>query len=239
MLYPEEEIEKKLSKARKKGIEKVIGVPLDSETSLSLLQISEKYKEIIPTAGIHPRNAMSSGEEEIKTVCKLLENPNIKAVAEIGVDKHFLDKRTVGEQLAVFRSIIDKGTEQNLPVVLHCPRAEPLLFDEIKGRELKNVVFHWYTGPNEILRKILDTEGYYISVTPAVAYSGKLQKVVNLSGLDKIIVESDGPAQYRNIGEGKPSKIPMVIEKISEIKDVEAETVARQSSRNAEKIFKI
>ncbi len=218
---------------------KVIGVPLDPETSAEVLNLSEKYEGLFPAAGIHPRNAVETDEGDLESIFKLFESSRVIAAGEIGVDKHFLNEDTLDDQLSVFRRIMDEAIMRGLPLILHCPRAEPLVFEEVERAGGEKAVFHWYTGPHEILRKILDTEGYFISVTPAVLYSGKLQRIVDLSGLDDILVESDGPVEYRDIGEGEPSHIPMVIEKISEIKDVDRSTVMEATSRNARKLFEV
>lgn len=124
-------------------------------------------------------------------------------------------------------------------LVLHCPRAEPFVFEEVDKAGVEKAVFHWYTGPHETLRKISKTEGYYISVTPAIAYSGELQKVVDLTELGDILVESDGPVKYRDLGKGEPSHIPMIIEKIGEIKNIDKSTVEKATTENAQKIFDI
>ncbi len=99
------------------------------------------------------------------------------------------------------------------------------------------MIFHWYTEPHEILRKINSTDSYYISVTPAIFYSGKLQKVVKITDLENIVVESDGPTKYRNVGEGNPSQIPKILNKISELKNVPVNVVEKTTVRNAAKIF--
>lgn len=232
-----DEIGERIEEARRKDVTGMVGVPLDYESSEDLLEISENHVEVFPSVGIHPQNAVGSTEEDIDGVIRLSKRPEVLAMAEIGVDHHFLSKDTTERQLEVFDKLLYEAIRADLPVILHCPRAEPLVFDRVRDAGAEKVVFHWYTGPHEILRKILDVDGYYISATPAVLYSGKLQRVVEIAGLDNILVESDGPVGYRDIGPGKPSLVPEVVNKIAEIKDLDEGTVRDRTVRNAERLF--
>lgn len=237
--YDENEMNKKISKAREEGINKIIGVPLDLKTSENLLRITRENKELYPSVGIHPHSAIKSSEEEVRKVCNLLEKEKVTAAGEIGIDLHFLNEDTTEQQLNVFRKILNKASNKNLPIILHCPRGEPLTYKEVNRTNAKNVIFHWYTGPHEILRKILDTAGYYVSITPAITYSGKLQKIVELSNIDSVLVESDGPTEYRSLGKGEPTHVLTVVKKIAEIKNIDEKTVERVTTNNAEEVFDI
>lgn len=237
--YDREKVQEEIRKAQDKGIKKFIGVPLDFHSNKRLLELSETFDPIYPTVGIHPKYAPKSSSEHVEKICTLLEKPQVVAAGEIGLDLHFLDETTKEQQLKVFRKILHKAVHLNLPIILHCPRGEPKTFEEVKKAEANKVVFHWYTGPHEILRKIISTENYYISVTPAIHYSGKLQKIVNITDLENIIVESDGPTNYRDIGKGNPYRVKKIIEKISSIKNVPVNKVEKITTENAKQIFKI
>lgn len=232
-------VEDVLGEAKEVDVDKIIGIPLDLESSRENIQLSEKYSEIKPAVGIHPHESLKTNEKNVGEVCELLENKEIVAAGEVGVDLHFLKQDTKAKQLKVFRKIMDKAINLDLPIILHCPRAEPLVYKEAKRAGAEKVIFHWYTGPHEILRKILSEQEYYISVTPAVIYSGKLQRIVEVSPLGKILLESDGPVEYRELGEGRPSHIPKVANKVAKVKNEDMETVLDTTTQNAENIFRI
>lgn len=237
--YEENKLEERISEAKETGVEESVGVPLGKDSCGDLIEISSEFESLYPSVGIHPHSALKSDEKSIAEVSEIMNRSEVVAVGEIGVDLHFLEKDTKEKQLRVFKKLLEEAIERNLPVILHCPRGEPLTFEEVKGAGVEKAVFHWYTGPHEILKKILDIDGYYISAPPAVIYSGKLQKVVELAGLDNILLESDGPTKFRDIGNGKPSHVRMVAEKISEIKSVDFETVEEITSRNAREFFRL
>lgn len=237
--HEENKLEERISEAKEMGVEEFVGVPLEADSCGDLIEISKEFENLYPSVGIHPHSALKSDEKSIAKVSETMNRPEVVAVGEIGVDLHFLEKDTKRKQLSVFKKLLKEAKERNLPVILHCPRGEPLTFEEVRGAGVGRAVFHWYTGPHETLRKILDIDGYYISVTPAVVYSGKLQRVVELAGLDNILLESDGPTKFRKVGNGKPSHVRRIAEKISGIKSVDFETVEEITSRNAREFFRL
>ncbi len=219
------------------GISGIVAVPLDLKSTKELLEISEDSDFLFPTAGIHPHNAVDSTRNDIDDILEILDRDDVIAAAEIGVDLHFLDKKSKDEQLEVFRRVMNGAVKRNLPIILHCPRGEPICFKEVEKAGADRVVFHWYTGPQEILEKIMRKENYYISITPAIFYSGKLQKIAKIADLSDILVESDGPTEYRNLGRGRPSQIPQVIEKIADIKEMKENKVEKITDSNAKEFF--
>lgn len=237
--YEDDRLEEKISEAKDRGVEEIIGVPLDVKSCEELLDISEWFESLHPAVGIHPSFALESTESDLEKISDSMGKSDVVATGEIGIDLHFLEEDTKEGQLRVFRKLLKSAVDQDLPVVLHCPKGEPVTYNEARKAGVEKAIFHWYTGPLDILRKILDTDGYYISVTPAVKYSGKLQKTVELADLDKMVMESDGPTEYRGVGEGEPSHVPSVAEKIAEIKNIDESHVEEITSRNARKIFQL
>jgi TatD DNase family protein len=104
---------------------------------------------------------------------------------------------------------------------------------------LKSVLFHWYSGPAELLRVIVD-RGYYVSEGPPIVYSSRIQEIVRSCPLPLILSETDGPVEYRGLPKGTrttPALIPSVVGKLAEIKGVRVEDAAEQILRNFGEFF--
>jgi len=56
-------------------------------------------------------------------------------------------------------------------------------------------VFHWHKAPSEVTRRIVDA-GYFVSVTPEVAYRERDRALVEQVPLGSLLVESDAPWKY-------------------------------------------
>src|SRR5919202_1275695 len=60
----------------------------------------------------------------------------------------------------------------------------------------KSVVFHWYDGNKANLRKINDL-GYYVSFGPYLLYSEDKKALLKECDLSLLLLETDGPVNYK------------------------------------------
>jgi len=105
----------------------------------------------------------------------------------------------------------------------------------VRQAEITHAVFHWYSGPMEILDKILDY-GYLISATPAAEYSEHHKAAIIRTPLDSLLLETDSPVVYQ--GErSEPSHVFKTLDAVSTIKGVSKEQVAKTTTNNAIKFF--
>jgi TatD DNase family protein len=102
---------------------------------------------------------------------------------------------------------------------------------------IEKAVFHWYSGLTEILDRIL-IDGYYISATPALAYSPSHQSAITKAPLERILIETDAPAEYR--GEiSEPANRVDTLRELSCIKNVPANELSQITMENAPRFFRI
>lgn len=79
--------------------------------------------------------------------------------------------------------------------VLHSRKAERELFDLLCEYEMENVVFHWYSGPTELIPEII-SKGYYFSVNEAMTVSKNGCSIIEKIPRNRILTETDAP--YNN-----------------------------------------
>jgi TatD DNase family protein len=96
-------------------------------------------------------------------------------------------------------------------------------------------VFHWYSGPLELLDTIVD-RGYFISATPALAYSRMHQEAIRRAPLENILLETDCPVTYQG-QEATPSDVVRVCEQVASLKDCSCEEVAGQTTENVKRFL--
>lgn len=92
-------------------------------------------------------------------------------------------------------------------------------------------------------RKVLDL-GFYISLTAIITYpSAKhLEEVVKAIPLDKILIETDAPylpPQEMRGQRNEPTYVRIVAEKVAHILGITVEEVAKVTSNNTQKLFKL
>ena len=111
-----------------------------------------------------------------------------------------------------------------------------------EGRGL-NGVLHCFSGSFEMAQEI-DKMGWYIGVDGPLTYknAAKLPEIVKKFPLERILIETDAPYLAPVPMRGKqnePAFVRYVAEKVAEIKGISLETVAKQTSRNAEELYGI
>ena len=229
-----------IKEAKDIGVEKIISVGMSALGLERMLEISRKYDSIYPALGIHPEEVQMNKniENQLDSVLELIrKNKNkICAIGEIGLDHYFVKKRELYPlQQKIFNSMLSLAQELELPVNLHTKGAEQIVFDTLPSFRIPNINIHWYSGPENLLKKGID-RGYYFSITPAISYSPAVKKVAVMVDKEHLLLESDGPVKYSG-KIGTPSMIRDVLKKISKFKEVSADVLENQIFENTKKIF--
>ena len=108
---------------------------------------------------------------------------------------------------------------------------------------LKNVVFHCFSGNAEYAQKCID-KGYYIAIGGVVTFKNAkdLKEVAKIVPLDKLLLETDAPYLAPVPYRGKlntPAYLKYIAEEIANIKGIDVELVKEHTTQNAKRIFGI
>ena len=107
----------------------------------------------------------------------------------------------------------------------------------VKDAGIEKGVFHWYSGPLDILERII-YHGYYVSATPALAYSPPHQAAMRSAPLERILVETDSPVEYQGrISE--PADLMTTLEELSRLKGVDLGETRKITTANAKHFYGI
>ncbi len=224
-----------LATARRNGVAGIVAVGMDLISNRSVLDLSREYPGYVHAAlGYHPWSLVA--DEVPANLAFLREHAgDCVAFGEIGLDYKAKVKKNL--QKDVFQSILHLARLHDKPVIVHSRLSHFRCFDMVKRAELAKAVFHWYSGPNDILQEIL-ASGYYISATPALAYSPKHQEAVFAAPLEQILIETDCPVVYGNL-KSSPADVVSTLHEVSRIKRLDIEVVARVTTENAVRLYGI
>ena len=117
-----------------------------------------------------------------------------------------------------------------MPVIVHCRYSHARALDMLVEAGIERAVFHWYAGPRDLLDTILEN-GYFISATPAVRYSVKHRDAVRAAPLERLLLESDCPVDYRG-GPSSPSDVLQSLREVARLKELPPVQVARVTTEN-------
>jgi TatD DNase family protein len=135
--------------------------------------------------------------------------------------------------------------ELDLPIILHTRNSIQDTIDIIKelhdGR-LRGV-FHCFSGTLEEAQQIISMENFYLGIGGTVTYkNSQLPEVLKEIPLKKIMLETDAPylspVPYRG-KRNESSYIPIIAERLAEVKRVTLGEVAQLTTANAEALFRI
>jgi TatD DNase family protein len=107
---------------------------------------------------------------------------------------------------------------------------------------VKRAVFHWYTGPLNVLRDIL-AQGYSVSATLAADYHEEHRRAIREAPLGRLLLETDSPVVYRAGTEfehkSEPADVIRTLNAVAKLKDIEPGIVADKTTENALRLYGI
>ena len=230
------DLESALARARGAGVKAVIAVGSDLASSQRALEISRDYPGFVfPALGVHPT---SLGDEE--SVFHFMEENLDKAVAigEVGLDYKVAGPGNlrVAQQRAFVRCL-EMARARRKPALVHSRGAWADAFDLVKKSGVEKVVFHWFSGPPEVLKEIV-LAGYFVSATPAVEYSPGHRSAVQYAPLSQLLLETDSPVRYRG-RDSEPADVVRVLGEVARLKGIEEAELAGVTTANALALFSL
>jgi TatD DNase family protein len=194
--------------------------------------------------GVHPHEARLADQAAYEEIARLGAQGRIVALGEMGLDFHYdLSPRDVQQQ--VFRRQIRLARELRLPIIVHSREAEAEtaeILDQERAREVGGVI-HCYTGPGDLARRALDL-GLSISFAGVVAFpkAEALREVARFVPEERLLVETDSPYLAPPPHRGRrnePAFVVEVADALARVRRVPGEHVARQTSDNFRRLFRL
>ena len=228
------ELDNVIQRAKMNNVIAIIAVGSSIKSNADILSLASKYNGFIyPSIGIHPIEA----ETDVKTVItQIISNiDHCVAIGEIGLDYQYDINKT--KQKEIFENMLQISKKLGKPVSLHSRKAWDDVFSLVQTIGISKAVFHWYSGPNEVLKKILDN-GYFVSATPAVWHSPKHRNAIEMTPVESILLETDTPVKYGGVP-SEPSDVTKVLNMVAKIKNISIDKLADITTNNACKLFDI
>lgn len=237
-------IDQVLEEAMAHSVSRIYLPNIDSSTVQSMIELAAANPQCHPMMGLHPGSVDENFESELKKIEDHLfsEPSKYAAVGEIGIDLYW-DKTFKEQQIEVFETQLRWAKELALPVVIHVRDSFEEVFssiDKLNDDRLRGI-FHCFTGTLDQARHIMDYGGFMMGIGGILTFKNSgLDKVVKDIPLDYLVLETDSPYLAPSPHRGKqnrPEYVELVAKRLAEIKEVEIEVVAEQTSTNAFTIF--
>ena len=231
-----------IRRAAKAGVEKILAIGIDYETSLAAAELADEYDNVYATAGIHPHNAESATRAELIDIHNLAQQPKVLAFGEMGLD-YYRNHSTPKAQKKVFVEQLEMAEALGMPIVIHNREAYHDILPILEA--LDNSAFgvmHCFTGNVELMHRCLAVGNLYIGIGGIVTYpkAADVHAVAREVPADRLLIETDCPWLAPQPWRGKrnePAYVRAVAEKIAELRDTSVEELGKITSQNFDNLF--
>ena len=230
---------------RSKGVKQLLHACVELAEIPKIKLISNNYSEVYYSVGLHPLDSKkwcSSSESIMKQAID--EDKRIVAIGELGLD--LFKNKDLDIQINALIPQMELAYQSNLPVIIHCRNAAKEMIevckDLTKKKRCPRGVLHCWSGTVEEMQDFIKL-GFYISFSGIVTFPKAYQthQCARLVPCDKYLIETDSPFLAPVPFRGKrnePSYVENVAKSVATIRSTSFETVANESSKNAEELFK-
>ena len=212
----------------------IAAVSDDVESSKKTMKLAQELGNVIPCFGIHPWIVGKASMSCIREIELLVSNSEVCCLGEVGLDKGFVPQ-TFSKQMRFFESFVKMAVEYRVPLNVHAAGAWREVYEILLKNDVEKALLHWYTGPLDLLEE-LTAKGYFISINPAVEIQKKHMMIAMEVDLRKMLVESDGPYEYRGL-RLTPKLIPKTLESLARARGLKLEELKSLVESNFRAFF--
>jgi TatD DNase family protein len=231
-----------LARCEQENVSKIFMPNVDHTSIDGMFEAENKWKDVcIPMMGLHPCSVKKDFERELYIVENWLSKREFVAIGEIGTDLYW-DKSFWEQQKEAFNIQVGWAKKYKLPIIIHCRESidETIeLVTQLKDDNLTGI-FHCFGGTAEQAKKITDLN-FLVGIGGAATFKKSgLDLALPEISIDKIVLETDSPYLAPVPFRGKrnePSYIPLIAQRVAEIKKLPLDEVQELTTKNALQLF--
>ena len=156
----------------------------------------------------------------------------------------YWDKTFLKQQQDAFEFQIRLAISNDLPIVIHCREGFDEIFEILDAEKHEKLrgVFHCFTGTLDQAKRAINL-GFKLGIGGVVTFkNGGIDKFINQISINNIVLETDSPYLSPVPFRGKrneSSYIKYVLSKLSDLYQISEKELAKLTTENSKKIFRI
>jgi TatD DNase family protein len=240
------DVQAQLDLARSVGIDTVVQVGVDLESSRLSADLAEQYDDVWATVALHPNEAGrgAATPEALQEIRRLAELPQVKAIGETGLDHFRTGPDGQGIQEESFRAHIAIAKETGKALVIHDRDAHDDVLRVLREEGAPDVtVFHCYSGDAGMARLCADA-GWYLSFAGPVTFkpNDELRAAAAVCPEDRLLVETDAPFLTPMPYRGRPNApylIPLTMRALAATRGTDLDALCHAVAANTRRAFSL
>lgn len=237
-----------VQRAKEAGVEKVFVPAIDLKSVSSVLQTCRQFPGYAyPMIGLHPEEVKADWRNQLAQMKPMLDDSNhpFIAIGEVGLD-YYWSREFEAEQLQAFEDQVEWAAEYDLPLMIHCRKAQNEMVHILKRHEKELVrggVFHCFTGNEKEAEQLLQFDNFVLGIGGVLTFKkSHLPEVLAGIPIDRIVIETDSPYMAPVPMRGKRNEsayVAFVLKRIAEIYGISEDEADRRTTANALRIFRL
>ncbi len=266
-----DDLDEVVARAKAAGAIQLLVPGINYDSIASIKAVCERFPDFMrPMIGLHPEDV----KEDYKEVLEKMHNILISdlratkdntlpssgslptgegggrgrcwvAIGEVGLD-YYWSREFEKEQLNAFEQQVQWSIETQLPLMIHCRKAQNEMVKIIRRyeKELPGGVFHCFTGNQHEATELLQFDKFVLGIGGISTFkkSHLAEDLAAVVPMDRIVLETDAPymAPAPHRGERNESSfIPFIIEKLALAYGVSNEALADTTTATAKRVFRL
>ena len=233
-----------ISRAKAAGVARVLIAAVDLSSIDGIIALCNTYKGYaFPMIGLHPEAVKSDWREQLSLLKARFHDARFIAVGEIGLDFYW-DRTYEKEPLLAFETQVESAAEWQLPLVIHCRKAQNEMVPILKKyeKDLVGGIFHCFTGNQKEAQQLLQFDGFLLGIGGVLTFkSSHLREDLPAAvPLNRLVLETDSPymAPVPHRGERNESAfVREVLLQLAASYGVSPEEVAAVTEENVQRLF--
>lgn len=237
-----------VQRAKEAGVEKVFVPAIDLKSVSSVLQTCRQFPGYAyPMIGLHPEEVKADWRNQLAQMKPMLDDSShpFIAIGEVGLD-YYWSREFEAEQLQAFEEQVEWAAEYDLPLMIHCRKAQNEMVHILKRHEnelARGGVFHCFTGNEKEAEQLLQFDNFVLGIGGVLTFKkSHLPEVLAGIPIDRIVIETDSPYMAPVPMRGKRNEsayVAFVLKRIAEIYGISEDEADRRTTTNALRIFRL
>ncbi|MCS6785731.1 MAG: TatD family hydrolase [Thiobacillaceae bacterium] len=228
------------ARARAAGVSLQVIPAVTAANFSDVAAVCRRYDGCLPAWGLHPIYIHVHHRAHLQRLKAQIEAWRPLAVGEIGLDL-FVPDLDYTTQEFYYVEQLKIAREYDLPVLLHCRRANDFILKHLRRIRVRGGIAHAFSGSRQQADEFLKL-GFKLGFGGAFTWSRatRLRALARELPLEAIVLETDSPdipPEWLGRGRNEPAELARIARALAELRGEELEQIIRQTTHNAHAVL--